>query len=334
MFSWALETGHRGLLELLLEPPIGPQLKDYCKFHATGGTTVVYDAVRRGHLAVTDLLISIQSFDVHDPRLFVEAAEGKNLEVFRLLLSKVNAILRNSSTAHQTLLLLAKSEISLGAAVEIFLKSPGTEYSGISSLRDGQGRSASYYAAENGHADVVRVLLARGATCNQEEPVELPFALKLKRSVLRSEEEISPLAAAIRKGHDEVAKQLLRAGGRVVERDELGRTPLHWAAQTGNRALALIWYEQGRGSLGVNARDRELRTPLHYAAISHHLPLISLLHSLGADVSLADKYQKTPRDYFSNTDINHIVGNEASLNDFVRKYLTVRRCAPVRLRLR
>jgi ankyrin repeat protein len=323
MFSWALETGHRGLLESLSEPPIGPKLEGYCEFHATGGTTAIYDAVRRGHLAVTGLLASQQSFDVHDLRLLVEAAEGNNLEVFRFLLSNATIILGTSSTARQTLLLLAKSKISLGAAVEIFLKTHGSELSDISSLCDGQGRSALYYAAENGHADVVRLLLARGATCNQEEPVELPFAPKLERSVIRPEEEVSPLAAAIKKGHFEVVQQLLRAGGRVVEQDELGRTPLHWAAQTGNRALALILYEQDRGLLNLNAQDLELRTPLHYAVISAHWPLISLLHSLGADVSAADKYQKTPREYFY---VNHVNRNEVSVNRIVTKYLTLGIC--------
>jgi ankyrin repeat protein len=326
MFSWALETGHRGLLESLSEPPIGPKLEGYCEFHATGGTTAIYDAVRRGHLAVTGLLASQQSFDVHDLRLLVEAAEGNNLEVFRFLLSKATTILGTSSTARQTLLLLAKSKISLGAAVEIFLKTHGSELWDTSYLSDGQGRSALYYAAENGHADVVRVLLAHGATCCWEEPVELFFVPELKRSVIRPEEEVSPLAAAIRKGHFEVVQQLLRAGGSVVEQDELGRTPLHWAAQNGNRAIALIWYEQGRGSLDVNAQDSELRTPLHYGAISHNLPLISLLHSLGADVSLADKYQKEPREYFPSTLVNLIDGNEAAVNDFVTKYLTVSVC--------
>jgi ankyrin repeat protein len=280
--------------------------------------------VRRGHLAVADLLIFIQSFDVHDPHLLLLAAEENHFDVVRFLASKAEATLDKFRGRNQPLHLLAKSGMSLGAAIAIFLLWPRGRRS--INLLDDQNKSPLYYAAENGHSDVVRVLLAHGAICSWEDPVELFFASELKRSVIRPKEVVSSLAAAIRKGHSEVAQQLLRAGGRVVEQDELGRTPLHWAAQTGNRAFALILYEQDRGLLDLNAQDLELRTPLHYAAISSHVPLISLLHSLGADVSAADKYQKKPREYFSAAYVNHANGNEVSANRIVTKYLTLGIC--------
>jgi ankyrin repeat protein len=301
MFSWALEAGHRGLLESLLNPPIGPRLEEYFKFHAGGVKNALYDAVSRGHLAVADFLSFQPGSNVHDPLLFLVAAEKNHLDVVRFLALKAGGALYQLGDRSQPLHLLTKSSTSLRAAIETYLLSSIGRFS-INNLDD-QNKSPLYYAAENGHSDVVRLLLAHGKLCRKGETV-------------------SALAAAIRKGHLEIAQQLLKAGARVVgrdEKDELGRTPMHWVAKTGNRDMALTLYERG---LDVNAQDCDLRTPLHYAAIFNHLPVMSLLHSLGADVSLEDKYQKKPREYVPNTCANHIDEKEAAVSSFVTRYLT------------
>ena len=67
-------------------------------------------------------------------------------------------------------------------------------------------------AAERGHAEVVKVLLANGAEVN-----------------IRNDHGYeTPLHKAASSGRAEVVKELLAAGGDVNARDDEGKTPLHW----------------------------------------------------------------------------------------------------------
>lgn len=71
--------------------------------------------------------------------------------------------------------------------------------------------------------------------------------------------------------------------------DESGLTPLSWAVDGHNTALAAILIEKGAA---LNSKDKDGRTPLSWAADDGFM--VKLLVEKGADVHAADKHGRTP----------------------------------------
>ncbi|MFQ6397562.1 ankyrin repeat domain-containing protein [Nocardia sp. KC 131] len=72
----------------------------------------------------------------------------------------------------------------------------------------------------------------------------------------------------------------------MTQRDEWGRTPLHYAALNGD----LDAIERLLATEDVNVRDNEDWTPLHFAAQDAHPDAVERLLDAGADVdALTDK---------------------------------------------
>ena len=94
----------------------------------------------------------------------------------------------------------------------------------------------------------------------------------------------------------------LSGGADVMARDELGWTPLHWAAYGGNPANVQALLDAGAD---VMARNVDGRTPLHWAAkcIYGCKPgVIQALLDSGADAKTKNKNGKTPWDLAQEND--------------------------------
>ena len=74
-------------------------------------------------------------------------------------------------------------------------------------------------------------------------------------------------------------------------RDEICRTPLHFAVDRGQVEAAEVLVAAGAA---VDAQDESGSTPLAYAVVCEHEAVISLLLKAGADVNLADRDGETP----------------------------------------
>jgi len=85
----------------------------------------------------------------------------------------------------------------------------------------GQGWSALHYAVFAGHAELAKLLLARGANVNALAP-----------------NGSSVLMMAAREGHEDLAKLLLNAGADPTVRNEWGDSALTWAMRQGNLRIA------------------------------------------------------------------------------------------------
>jgi ankyrin repeat protein len=92
-------------------------------------------------------------------------------------------------------------------------------------------------AAFFGHAVVATLLLARGAD---------PSAAS------RNEMRVTPLHSAVAAGHGPIARALIQAGAAVNVKQRHGWTPLHGAAERGDRELVLLLLDRDADPLATN----------------------------------------------------------------------------------
>lgn len=164
-----------------------------------------------------------------------------------------------------------------------------TEEPSLVRERNGELRTPLHIAAKGDHADLVVLLIEKGADMNATD-----------------EDGETPLYSAVRSRERAALPFLLASGSAVGAADEGGHTPLHLAAALGNEAAVrfLIGHKAE-----VNARDGQGRTPLHMAAGGRELlkpkrpdrrrsfargRVVSALAAAGADVNAVDDEGKTP----------------------------------------
>lgn len=142
--------------------------------------------------------------------------------------------------------------------------------------RDHNGDRALLWAAQRGHVETVRMLLAAGAALQSDDD---PFRK-------------TPLMSAASYGHVAVIRVLLAAGADARRRDHTDDTALHAAATSGNAEIITMLLAAGGDP---NITDRILRrTPMHLAATYDRLDAVHLLTAAGADLDVRDYQGRTP----------------------------------------
>ena len=97
---------------------------------------------------------------------------------------------------------------------------------------------------------------------------------------------------AVRDGELDAIKPLLeKKPGLVNSKDLNNRTPLHFAAMTGNQQIAE--YLISKGAV-LDPKNSDGRTPLHFASSNQHKELVEYLIYIGADLEAKDIYDTTP----------------------------------------
>ncbi|KAJ5961290.1 Mg2+ transporter protein CorA-like/Zinc transport protein ZntB [Penicillium vulpinum] len=159
---------------------------------------------------------------------------------------------------------------------------------------DKEGRTALMTAAWKNHADILHLLIMRGADMNKHD--------LRRRNVLHN------LAAdkSCRWGWgDEIVKLLLRTKCLVdgdEGKDELGRTPLHWACATGNWRLAELLLtrtierdgEEVQMPAEIDAVELRGKTALHIATAHDRADIVLLLLAHKAAVNATSDGGWTP----------------------------------------
>ena len=137
------------------------------------------------------------------------------------------------------------------------------------------GRTALHVAARHGHADLARLLLARGARAD---------ALYTGNR--------HPLHEAAAGAHAAVARLLLEHGAAADPRDEAGYRPLHVACMAGAREVAECLLDAGAA---IDAAGNDRFQPIHHAAQDGgSAGLIRVLVARGADVNAVHSLHGSP----------------------------------------
>ncbi|RYP54743.1 hypothetical protein DL768_000567 [Monosporascus sp. mg162] len=149
------------------------------------------------------------------------------------------------------------------------------EYGGDFSTYKGQ--TPLSWAAENGHKEIVQLLLDKGAEIDAKDKYGW-----------------TPLSRAAEKGHKEIVQLLLDKGAEIDAKNNYGRrTPLSWAAEKGHGGVVQLLLDKGAE---IDAKDDHGGwTPLFWAAENGHKEIVRLLLDKGAEIDAKDNYgRRTP----------------------------------------
>ena len=184
---------------------------------------------------------------------------------------------------------------------------------------DKQGRPLDR-ACQEGHVDVVRLRLERGArletTSNDGRATPLITAcangrrdmlmLLLERGAdieARDRNYHSGLYFAVYYNHEDIVQILLDRGADVNARAQDGDTILHCAASKGNIEIIQILLDRGAninarvGRMAVSAWNYQGETPLQWACASRKEAAVRLLLERGADAEIRDKNGRTAAEW-------------------------------------
>lgn len=150
------------------------------------------------------------------------------------------------------------------------------------------GWSLLLLAADQGHTEVVRVLLQNNA-----------------RVDVFDEEGKAAIHLAAEQGHQDIVDILLSHKAFVNAKTKLGLTPLHLSARSGSAQLVRLLVETHQAS--VDALSLRKQTPLHLAAVGGQLDVCRSLLNLKADITAADIHGQTPLHLAAESDHSEVV---------------------------
>ncbi|XP_066952129.1 26S proteasome non-ATPase regulatory subunit 10-like isoform X2 [Macrobrachium rosenbergii] len=154
--------------------------------------------------------------------------------------------------------------------------------------RDDVGWTPLLIASSAGHAQVVRLLIGRGAHLNAQ-----------------NDGGHSALQYAASKDHHEIVSILIMNGADVNIQDKYGATPLHRAASKENvRSMNHILQ---CNMCSMNLQDSEGNTPLHLACEEERTAAVQLLIEHGAFTNIVNKAQKIPLQMSSSQSIRRLI---------------------------
>lgn len=142
------------------------------------------------------------------------------------------------------------------------------------------GRSPLHIAVEWGKKRNVTILLSHGADANAKD--------KMGKTALHlvANKDIHLYGKKLIECFDKITRLLLQSGACVNEYDVLGQTPLFVAVQGKKKHLIEIFLKHGAR---VNVSDRNHMSPLHFAISTEDKDLVKLMLDNTADILMEDK---------------------------------------------
>eukprot|EP00474_Spongospora_subterranea_P005356 CRZ05814.1 hypothetical protein [Spongospora subterranea] len=189
------------------------------------------------------------------------------------------------------------------------------------SFKDDNGRTPLHWACAHGHADIAKLLISNGWSCNvQDEVLWSPLhsacsaghtdVVKLlinNGADLNSRNGLgaTPILYACSKGNAEIVKVLLAHDADPTIPDEGGQTPLHRCSVRGNIHIAELLLR--RPTVNVNAVDKSGLSPLHLSCMEADKEMATELLKFDADPRLKDSNGNVPFFYAPNGQIKYLM---------------------------
>ena len=192
-----------------------------------------------------------------------------------------------SDTRQQTSPLEEAAASGFITTVELLLQRGGAD----PNHRDRDGWSAIHWAAEEGHLDIVRMLLESGANPNAVSSFGTP-----------------PLHCAANGGHVSIARLLLQKGADPLKSTCHGWTALHHAAFMGHSDVVEYLLENDRIRSAASQQDNHGWSVLHLAVHSRDLATVLILldKSVIAEPQiLFDESGLTAEEWLDRGPLNH-----------------------------
>lgn len=263
-FEVACSLGHDTIVKQLLRPSI-----DLEKYHGTRYGTVLACAVRAGHHAVVDILISHgAATDTRDGKgqtpLYTAALMGAERMVRKLLCN--GASLDIADDGGRTPLFSAVRSESVNIVNMMLEKGASTD------VRDREGLTPLTYAAWINSGRIVKILL---------EKAQDAYLADLTTTNLEPDgEHMQELMSNV----------ILREVSSLDFRLWQGMTVLHWAAKYGLDKIVQKLLEKGAS---VDIEDEEKSTALVHAVVEGHTGVVQVLLAHGASKDVQDTFSRT-----------------------------------------
>ena len=168
-------------------------------------------------------------------------------------------------------------------------------------VQDEQGTTALQYSVQQGHIEIVHLLLMAGADPNiknylntNTSTINANFDSMIYE--IQNLGNSSALHMAIKKNNIEIVKLLLLYGADPNILDSGYCSALHWAATKGNLAAVKLLLE---AQVNPNLQDLAKSTALHEAVRRSYYDIIKILLEFGADPNLQDIEGNTAYDLAS-----------------------------------
>lgn len=221
----------------------------------------------------------------------VKAAQSRLDEINRSIEERIAAVLQAAQFKLKSLEQVVASESNVPQSTDASITAEEAEElrrvqalaansPDLINKREKDGLPPLHLAIQRGHLNVVRYLLANGAS-----PSATDGSLR------------TPLYLAAQRGQLNAVKVLLSAGVSIDQASNNGETPLHGATQFGNDAVISFLLAEGAN---VNAQDKDGRTSLHFAAAKGLTNALALLIAGSANPEVAVLRQWEKRSYGGN----------------------------------
>ena len=267
------------------------------------GQTPLHIAVNRGYRDIADLLIN------KGANINIKNNEGQtplDIAVMEGRMPIVKTLIANGAEI---------SSIFVAAFIGDFSKVKGFLEKGIDvNAKDTRKRTALQYAAEEGHNQIVELLLEHDAEINAGNRTAAELAMnnghiEIVELLMSKGADISPLHLALRMKDEVKARSLIEAGADINKRTKYGTTPLHMAVGANLKSIANLLIENGAD---VNAQNNWGWTPL-FNAVYRDKEMVELLLTKGANVNVKDGNGRTPLWYA-------VKNNRTEIAELLRKH--------------
>jgi serine/threonine-protein phosphatase 6 regulatory ankyrin repeat subunit B len=259
---WAVRRGQRKAAQVLLQREVNPNLPDNkdCR------TPLMY-AASQGDISLVKLLLSggadITATDKHGQTAYRLASFAGHADIMKMLETR-GAYVKSSDlqkdltrSARIGNISMVKQLIAQGVDVNAKMEEDMTPL---------------MWAARNGHADVVTLLLEHGAQVDTRD--------RLGRQAVHLCIGMSHIQE---KGSAETTKALLDGGANVESKDQYGRSLLMLASSKGDLPAVKVLLERGAN---INATTKEGWSPLMMAGLRNHQKVAQTLKEANAEVNL------------------------------------------------